>query len=274
MGHALASGLDRLAPRAGAPRVLTIAVTQLADFALCPRRYHLFHEVGHAETGTLDPLRRGTLAHRLLEHADLAAGGADVDGLLDAEGYDTADPEVARVRDRVRAFLATPFVRGLVARRVEVRRELPFLVALPVGPAGGDLTLRLRGQIDLLLVEDGEATVVDYKLERDAGGDDYRLQLDAYCLAASLLHPDLRRVRAGLAFLRERDPSPGLADFDEAQATRFRAQLADLGPALASARARLPVDGQWEGRPVETCRAIRCGYLYRCHPPRGEAEPG
>src|SRR5205085_9019772 len=67
---------------------VTIAVTQLSDFQLCARRYQQLHALGLSEHPAsaraaspevmldredagpaLDPLRRGTLAHRLLEHA-------------------------------------------------------------------------------------------------------------------------------------------------------------------------------------------------------------
>src|SRR5204863_2776649 len=87
----LQSIVARPAPR---PGNVTVAVTQLADFQLCPRRYQQFHALGlqehpassrapspdvviDADAGAppLDPLRRGTLAHKLLERSAFAAGG-------------------------------------------------------------------------------------------------------------------------------------------------------------------------------------------------------
>jgi ATP-dependent exoDNAse (exonuclease V) beta subunit len=257
---------------------ITIAVTQLADFALCPRRYHFFHEVGMAEhpraarppspdtvDPELDPLARGTLAHHLLEHADFAAGGADLDGLLAAAGYDPSVPEVGEVREHVRALLTTSFVRELGASAADdVRRELPFLLAVRA-PRG--VALRLRGQIDLLVRDGGgdRVTVVDYKHARAGSDADYRFQLAAYALAARRLFPDARRVRVGLAYLREADPTPRFHELDEADGRRFEEELGALADQLADAVARAPGDG-WEGRAEATCRAIGCGYLYRCHP--------
>ena len=73
-----------------------------------------------------------------------------------------------------------------------MRRELPFLL---VEPGSHGAPVRLRGQIDLLVLErrTRTVTVVDYKHARAGDGDDYRFQLDAYALAAHRLVPDATR---------------------------------------------------------------------------------
>jgi ATP-dependent exoDNAse (exonuclease V) beta subunit len=261
--------LARLVERPTArPRALTAAVTQLADFALCPRRYHYQHALGLLEhpaaarapspgdledDPTLDPLRRGTLAHRLLERCDFARGGADLDELLAADGYRPTEPAVAEVRAHVARFLGSEFARGLAG--AAVRRELPFLLAVPM-PEGA---LYVRGQIDLLLLDAGGVTVLDYKHARAADAPAYQRQLDAYALAARRLYPSAPSVRTGLVFLKEADPTPHLVDGADAESCA--AELGALGATLARARAA----GDWEGRPVEHCRRIQCGYVYRCH---------
>src|SRR5204862_8123391 len=122
--------------------------------------------------------------------------------LLVAGGYDPDAAEVAEVRAHAARFLATPFSRALAAScdLVEVRRELPFLL---VEPGSHGAPVRLRGQIDLLVLErrTRTVTVVDYKHARASDGDDYRFQLEAYALAAHRLVPDAARVQVGLAFL-------------------------------------------------------------------------
>jgi ATP-dependent exoDNAse (exonuclease V) beta subunit len=265
---------ERPVPRA---RSLTCAVTQLSDFQVCPRRYHQFHELdlmehpaearapsaelmsgpldGSPDALPLDPLRRGTLAHRLLERCDLGAGGADLEALVTADGYDPKDEAVIEVCAHVRGFLGSRFGRGLSERAV--RRELPFLVAQPIGPGAH---LYLRGQIDLLLLDPDGVTVIDYKHARRGDPDDYRFQLDAYALAVRRLYPRAPTIRVGLAFLKEADPSPELAMAGSSE--RFERELSALGGALLDARAR----ERWDGRPVEVCRRIHCGYVYRCHP--------
>jgi ATP-dependent helicase/nuclease subunit A len=271
----LQSLVTRPSPR---PSSLTVAVTQLADFQLCPRRYQQFHALGLQEHPTsaraaspdvlldatdddaappLDPLRRGTLAHRLLEHAPFSAVGADeaaVDRLLAADGYDVKDAAVADVRTHVLGFLGSDFARGLDG--AAVRRELPFLLSVPFD--GG--VLYLRGQIDLVLLQPDGVTVVDYKHARLGDPDDYRFQLDAYALAARRLYPQAPSVRTGLAFLKEADPSPQVAIAPPSEP--FVDTLAALGRDLARARA---VD-RWDMRPLSICHRLRCGFIYRCYP--------
>lgn len=264
--------VSRPPPRAGN---VTVAVTQLADFELCPRRYQQFHALGLQEHPSsaraaspelvldvdeampIDPLRRGTLAHRLLERAPFARGGADIvaiDRLLASDGYDAADAAVAEVRAHVRAFLDTDFARALDG--AAVRRELPFLLAVPYA----DGVLYLRGQMDLVVLTPAGVTVVDYKHARAGDPDDYRFQLDAYALAARRLYPHAPSVRTGLAFLKEADPSPRIAD--AAPSAPFEASLAALGRELATARAA----AAFAQRPLSTCHRLRCGFIYRCYP--------
>lgn len=263
----------RPAPRPGS---VTVAVTQLADFQLCPRRYQQFHALGLQEHPSssraaspevmidaeetaplLDPLRRGTLAHRLLERAHFARGGADLaalDRLLGDDGYDTGDAAVAEVRAHVAAFLDTDFARGLDG--VALRRELPFLLGVPYG----DGVLYLRGQMDLVVLSPDGVTVVDYKHARLGDPGDYRFQLDAYALAARRLYPKAPAVRTGLAFLKEADPSPRVEVAPPS--APIESALAELGRELSAARAA----GAWAQRPLATCHRLRCGFIYRCYP--------
>jgi ATP-dependent exoDNAse (exonuclease V) beta subunit len=263
----------RPAPR---PGNVTVAVTQLADFQLCPRRYQQFHALGLQEHPSssraaspdvmidaddpappLDPLRRGTLAHRLLERSPFSRAGADVDALdrlLAADGYDPGDAAVAEVRAHVAAFLDSDFARGLDG--VALRRELPFLLAVPYG----DGVLYLRGQMDLVVLTADGVTVVDYKHARLGEADDYRFQLDAYALAARRLYPQAPSVRTGLSFLKEGDPSPRIEVAPPS--APFESALAALGRELSAARAA----ASWSQRPLPTCHRLRCGFIYRCYP--------
>jgi len=270
----LRSIVERPAPR---PGNVTVAVTQLADFQLCARRYQQFHALGLQEHPSssraaspdvmvdvddglppLDPLRRGTLAHRLLERTTFRREGADgaaLDRLLAADGYETAkDPLVAEVRANVAGFLDTPFARALDG--VAVRRELPFLLSVPYD--GG--VLYLRGQMDLVVLTPEGVTVVDYKHARLGDPDDYRFQLDAYALAARRLYPAAPSVRTGLAFLKEADATPQIAP--AATSAPFERELAELGRSLAVARAA----DAWPQQQLATCHRLRCGFIYRCYP--------
>ncbi|MDB4969148.1 MAG: UvrD/REP helicase [Myxococcales bacterium] len=269
----LQSIIARPAPR---PGNVTVAVTQLADFQLCARRYQQFHALGLQEhpassrapspdvvvdvddgAPPLDPLRRGTLAHKLLERMSFASDGADLavlDQLLVSDGYDVRDAAVAEVRAHVAAFLGTRFARELAG--VAVRRELPFLLSVPY--SGG--VLYLRGQMDLVVLTSDGVTVVDYKHARLGDPEDYRFQLEAYALAARRLYPAAPSVRTGLAFLKEADATPAIRE--AGSSVPFEAELAALGSSLAAARAA----DQWPQEALPICHRLRCGFIYRCYP--------
>ena len=71
-----------------------------------------------------------------------------------------------------------------------------------------------------------------------------------------------RPIRAGISFLREQDPTPELLP---AGVTVDEAWLASQARALVTAQ----IDGRWQVLPETKCRALGCGYVYRCHPSGG-----
>ncbi|MGA2116462.1 MAG: UvrD-helicase domain-containing protein [Bryobacteraceae bacterium] len=150
------------------------AVTDLAEFARCPRRYLLGRYLGFAgrvkagaaecaepATVEMDAAELGTAVHRLLACLDVP----------------NPDPEALRLAD---VFRRGPLGRRL-AKAVRVEREFGFLMAL-----GG---LVLRGQVDLWFEENGEVVIVDYKTDAVTShqahrhAEDYALQLRLYAMA-------------------------------------------------------------------------------------------
>jgi ATP-dependent exoDNAse (exonuclease V) beta subunit len=268
-------------------RAVRVAVTQLQDFSLCARRYHLFHELridehpsaaraapddDDAAAMHVDPLRAGTLAHRLLERARFGLAGAEATaalrGQLAAEGYAPDDPAVAEIEAHVLRFLLSDFARGLADR--PLRRELPFALALGAGPrrraspdgvaeGSGEDARVLRGQIDLLVFSDDGVDVLDYKHARRGDLADHRFQLETYALAVATLYPRAPRVRVGLAFLREADPQPVWVEVDPIEA--IAARLGETLDRFAAAR----VAGERPGIARPGCERLHCGYLSWCH---------
>ena len=258
-----------------------LPVTQLQDFVSCPRRFHFAHQVGLVERprssaseepdsapiepGTLDVRARGTSAHRLLELTPLDAVGSDrlmgvLRDLRRAENLpDDANESVLRW---VHAFWVSSAGRRIASLgEARVHRELPFM--LPLRSAEGDFTLHLRGQIDLVVDGPEGLEVLDYKTSQapPSGLEPYAFQLGCYAVAAAVLLGEARPVRAGIVFLRDDDPGP-----------RFLPSVIDaatLGSSLVQQARALTVSQitrAFEGRPLETCRALGCGYVYRCHP--------
>ncbi len=265
-------------------RTLRVAVTQLADFASCARRFHLLHELrvpapqrvrGSRMDVQLDdlqpdaltrrerdPLRRGVLAHLLLERCTFGLDDEAIDEelrrLLREEGYDENDSGPAEVASHVRAFLRGEFARSLGARAV--RRELPFV--LPLAGAVGSVRV-LSGQLDLAVLDRDGVSVIDYKHAKRSDLAPYRFQLEAYALAVAGLYPRAPRHRVGLVFLRDEIPEPVWVDHEPLPILARR--LADLMEQLAQAKLR----NQRSPVARDLCRAMDCAYQPMCHP-----EPG
>jgi ATP-dependent helicase/nuclease subunit A len=252
------------------------AVTQLADASACARRYQLLHELGLAERPQVvagagaGATERGTLAHRLLELASFESMSkdgrrAELRRLLELEGEDPDAPGNPEVIAAVTAFLESPLARRMAqAPSGQVLRELPFTLRLdPPADRPASTAVVVRGQLDALLVDGSEATVVDYKLSRAAAPGRYEFQLDAYALAADALTRSTVPVRSGLVFLR----SPGSSFVAREPPTKaaleaIRQRLLDAGAAVASGRRT----GVWPKVDSARCRELECGFLRRCHP--------
>jgi ATP-dependent exoDNAse (exonuclease V) beta subunit len=251
-------------PPPGARPTLSAPVTQIADAWACARRYQLLHELGleerpGAEPALPDPLgpetpatEQGTLAHRLLELAPLQADRAELQRLLALEGAE--DPEVL---DAICAFRDSPLAKRMAAAPADrLHRELPFMLHLQ----NDRVELLLRGQIDALLLDDGMATVVDYKLSQTRGLERYAAQLDAYALAAHQLVQGKVPVRTGIVFLRS--SGAPFAEREPADPELIRAGLLGAAESIAEGRR----SGSWPLVEPARCREIGCGFIRRCHP--------
>lgn len=251
-----------------------LPVTQLQDFVSCPRRFHLSHQVGLAERPVSfewaewederppgDPRMLGTAVHKLLELAPLQwLGEPELEARL-VELHRTSGLSTDQDADVIRwalAFLRSPFAQRLASSR-RVLRELPFVLRL----GGGDFSLHLRGQIDLLVIGE-QVDVVDYKttVPSPAGLAPYAFQLGCYVLAARrFVGGAALPIRAGISYLRADDVEP-----------KFLEQLPDdetlEAELVAQARALVEAQGtrSWAGRERSYCESIGCGHRLVCHP--------
>ncbi|HUL60281.1 MAG TPA: 3'-5' exonuclease, partial [Anaeromyxobacteraceae bacterium] len=270
----------RLAPPAP-PAPVRTAVTDLAEWARCPRRHHLGRRLGIPEPrgegggpADDDPARataRGTLAHAMLAESDLGAPPLARRLLLAAaaarRGYDPEGETVRRIRGEVERFAASEGGRALAAAAAEGRlaREVPFLLRLD--GSHGAPACYLSGAIDALATPPrggGAVTVIDYKyaLPRAGSAERYRFQLLAYALAASRAYPGVR-VRARLQFLRGDHRSVDLTPAPE-ELARFAAEAPRLAWDAHRGAGDLPPAAL--GRDEARCRAEGCGYAARCYP--------
>ncbi len=235
------------APRARAPAALSYST--LRGHAACGYRFYLERilrlpaqdppasESSDPAAG-LDPMLRGTLAHELLEHADLAASAPGPEAVRARgalHGVELDDEAVDDLRTMVGAALEGPLLERVRAARA-VHRERTFALAL--GP-GADAPL-LNGVVDVLALEaDGAALVVDYKTDHLDGQDPesvvaagYGAQRRIYALAA--LRAGAPRVEVAHLFL-ERPEAPAVARFAAADADRLQAEVAALAAGLLAA---------------------------------------
>jgi ATP-dependent exoDNAse (exonuclease V) beta subunit len=171
------------------------AVTSVALFHACPRKYYLSRYLGF----DAQPKGRGTGAIELglAVHSVLAGGTCD-------------SPEANELAGRFRS--SDLGRRAETATRIE--REFDFLFEID--------DVILRGQIDVWFEEGGELVLVDYKTDRDESSSEaYALQLRLYAIALER-YVGRRPGRAVLYYLRSNraiDISLGDAELADARKT-------------------------------------------------------
>ena len=165
--RALAQVASRPPPR---PLELTAAVTQLADFELCPRRYLHFHALGLAEHPAAARAASVEVALdtgvRAARSAPARHAGPPAARTLPLRRADRSRRVVARRRLRSRTsrrcrrcestcvVFSTASSRATFGRTGGAGASSPFLLAVPLEGGG---RLFVRGQIDLLILDAARA---------------------------------------------------------------------------------------------------------------------
>ena len=141
----------------------------------------------------MSPADVGTATHRFLQFAPFVPGVPDVPAvaaaLVEAGRLTPAQREVIDLRS-VEAFFSSPFYRRILKAQ-KVLKEQSFNTLRPVRDFDPFLPEEFAaeqavviGKIDLLLVEDGKAVIVDYKTDRVRALSELRRrysdQLDLY----------------------------------------------------------------------------------------------
>jgi len=158
-----------------------VAVTSVAMFQACPRRYYLSRYLG-LEAESSVALQGGVGSQSAIEL------GLDVHSSLAGAVVESAEA----------SELASRFRSSDLGRRAEaatrIEREFDFLFETD--------DIIVRGQIDLWFEEGGELALVDYKTDRDeSASEGYALQLRLYALALER-YAGRRPDRAVLYYLR------------------------------------------------------------------------
>ncbi|MCA9582089.1 MAG: UvrD-helicase domain-containing protein, partial [Myxococcales bacterium] len=254
----------RVDPAPVGPSVMELSVTDLDDFAMCPRRFRARHVLALPErprspvplsseregAPSPDPRRRGTQVHAVLEHLDFRV--QDPRRAIEAAAVRAGVVLDDDMRHRLLTFAEGPYARSLGRREnVRLEREVPFAFTVP----GEGTTLVIRGQIDLLVVDGRDVEVIDYKTtsprgEHPAASYSFQLGLYASAVARAGYSP-----RAGVVFLDGTARPPFWVDEQEED-------LVDLGRRFMEAQRGGVFPGVERGR----CDAMGCGFRWLCHP--------
>jgi|LNFM01.1.fsa_nt_gb ATP-dependent helicase/nuclease subunit A len=248
-------------------RALTVHAEALGEFARCPRRYAFRYELGAPEERArssaprdrVESLVRATLRSAL--PCAVGEEGGVVYAALAAE-----DEDDSAVRER-----AATIARAALA--MEVGRALSEEGALSASELA--IALRVQGtSVDVLLEAKADFVARASALGGRAGSVAVvRVALEGPSVDASFWRDELESARLGLAARLgdEVDVSAcvwlvgpersSVRWLDSADPERARAQLAELGAALAAS-----IDeGAWESRARPQCERMKCGYVGRCH---------
>jgi len=138
------------------------------------------------EKSGLTPAQLGTALHMVAEHLDYSTHITPqaIEGLI----YDLTDknlltPQEAAFIDRgkIMELVCSPLA-DRIRKSPNVKRETPFVLALPAGELYADApsgeTVLVHGIIDCYFEEDGEIVLVDYK--SDAQPEKHKTQMEIY----------------------------------------------------------------------------------------------
>lgn len=186
--------LQALATSAGAPAPLGLSLAS-AGITSPGQDEH------EAPEPLLDRSQRGTLAHRILETLDYAAGIPVATRIDQSSEWGDATPaERKLIRPQVEAAALTlsRLMAGVAPENLI--REMPFAARF----SHGNAELIIDGKVDLLFLKNGIWHIVDYKFsdhDEETLKADYALQLAVYreALSSPAATPPLRSPRFATA---------------------------------------------------------------------------
>ena len=191
------------------PDELSLSVTELSEYMVCPQRFYYRYGMGLEEgivsTGSardeprlrnerkgkvvLSGLDKGNAVHFVLKHirlhGDLEQKGEEIDALLLRQGLSSAGKEIKDLKDNILSFFDNDVGRALMNNgKRAVLRELPFVMRLK--NQHDSFTVLIQGAADLIYQDkEGIWNIVDYKYSpgKEIDRERYKIQLMIYALA-------------------------------------------------------------------------------------------
>ena len=191
------------------PDELSLSVTELSEYMVCPQRFYYRYgmgleegivsagsahdepRLGNARKGKalLSGLDKGNAVHFVLKHirlqGDLEQKGREIDALLLRQGLSSAGKEIEDLKDNILSFFKNDVGRALMNNgKRAVLRELPFVMRLK--NQHDSFKVLIQGAVDLIYQDtEGVWNIVDYKYSsgKEIDRERYKLQLMIYALA-------------------------------------------------------------------------------------------
>lgn len=197
-------------PKITVPDHYTLAsfsATSLMIYALCPRRYYYRYLLrvpelvsagqGNTVSGTLDPLQRGNIVHRVCEHLHT---GADAQELLDwaiaMEGIKVSSREREELDQIIQRYLTGDFFQGIQGLKVE--HEVEFAVPLDQFLITGTIDQVIHTEQGLKIMDLKTNQITPEQVAETAASYEMQLRIYAWALHIMTRKPILE---AGLYFL-------------------------------------------------------------------------
>ena len=152
----------------------------------------------------ISPAEWGSLMHFALQllplkEYDGSSLTAELDSLSDRLAF-TDEERAALDEGLLLGFFQSDLGREVIAHRDSVRREVAFTMIL--NPGHEDVSV--DGQIDLFYEKEGRLHIVDFKTDRQADPNKYKLQMELYRQGLAKAYPDKPPASASLYWIRHR----------------------------------------------------------------------
>jgi ATP-dependent exoDNAse (exonuclease V) beta subunit (contains helicase and exonuclease domains) len=171
-----------------APRKMSVTALSHSDSDFTHFENEFTNNEKTATKGTGGGKSSGTATHEFLQFADIKKAKADLEEeisrLID-EKYITPENGALINKTELSAFLESPLIARVLSAD-KVYKEYEFLDKITL-PEYGEEEIYLQGIADLVIVENGQATIIDYKTDRVSVSDTlkerYGKQLRLYKIA-------------------------------------------------------------------------------------------
>lgn len=295
-------GAPYFIPGRSTSRTIHLAVSPLAIFKTCPRRFRLRYLLGYEEPtaqGQLDlfggsispdlpdadddepsPDRPPSPVHQVLStfplhrwgnpaHPEEICGRLLREGMLPEGEHGAFSAEQEHLARALSLFLSGAYARRARDVSSRLRREHAFVLSIQAPGVGRTppRTLALRGAIDLWAdYPQSSVEIIEFSTQR-AQAEMPLFPLMVYALYMRKMAPD-RPIKIGVVYLGSEATEPVFWKGAGGDGTLSEGEMDQFEQELAALGHKFAESqhiSRFEGMGVETCRKLRCGFVPACH---------